>query len=96
MNTDLFDVYSTLCVSTAHIPLDIALYMNDDPREQDNEAYANLSFDLTSFGYRVWVGCENPPTELKPIIQVAKQLGCRWIEFDRDAEKYKALPSWEW
>lgn len=55
------------------------------------------------WGWWVWVRPENDmntiPQDLPAltaIMALARNLGCRWINFDAEAEAIEGFPYWEW
>lgn len=55
--------------------------------------------DPTPYGWRLYVGCDEPDPcqygRLGQAAMVARHLGCRWLEFDRDGEEVATLPRWD-
>ena len=79
----------TLVLSTAHMPAAKPFF--GCVRSVEHE-----------YGFVVFMPVDNPqlagwpPKWLQPIIEIARSLACSFIVFDRDAETYHALRTWDW
>jgi len=51
-----------------------------------------LTDDLDAMGYLP----PKYPAELMRVLRYARSKGCRWVNFDRDADRIPDLPYWEW
>lgn len=91
-------IVKVLDLSTAHIP------------EQYGQNLAALdgviAYEHGEYGYLMWVpehpvihaleGMELPPSEIVEIQLFARNLGCDYVLFDRDADIIDDLPHWDW
>lgn len=94
-----FEFYKTLVLSTAHLTESIA---QDRFENMENSSF----FTKSEYGYRLYCGVEsieNDVTDvqlmwagLSHIWKKAKELGCRYVEFDCDATIYDDFPEYEW
>lgn len=87
-----------LDLSTAHLPRHIIGILN---------SFENIvAYNHTEYGTFMWVpddpqesndGMAEPiPVEVVAVQLYARNLGCDYVLFDRDAEIDDALPSWDW
>lgn len=55
-------------------------------------------FEKGDYGWFVYVGepGDDFPDDLRACMEIARQRGCCWIMFDRDAEASAELPSYDW
>lgn len=83
-----FERYTTAVVSTAHLPYAIAQVMD---RGEIDWVYQTFGY-----GYRIWTDSPGLPMEIKPIVHRARDMNCRWIEFDMDADEVEGFQTWEW
>jgi hypothetical protein len=93
------ETYTACVVSTAHLPREIAEYMDAGHAETNIPGgLRDLVFDKIEYGYRIWVDMANEwiPEELKHIVLAARREGFKFIEFDCDADKVAGFKTWEW
>ena len=89
------ELYTTLVISTAHLPEKLAGKMNEEEAFKKETDYSFV-FYTTEYGYRVWVKSDHIPGGMKKAVKIAKWLGCRWLEFDQDGDKIEGLKTYEW
>jgi hypothetical protein len=93
------ETFTTVVVSTAHIPEEIARKM-DEGREINGGSGCYFVYDNIEYGYRIHVGGTSwwaaAPISLHPILKAANEAGHRWIEFDCDGDVLDGFETWEW
>lgn len=101
-----FEIYNTLVISTAHLPQELSGKMDreEDLFGRNGNKFEEVVYTNGDYGCRVWVrGIEEGeefedyyPEEMVPVIKAAKELGCRWVEFDCDADIRDEFKEYEW
>lgn len=84
------DIFTTVVVSTAHLPAELAKAMDD---QSDLGSFA---YETVAYGYRVYTNGDDIPDAIKEIVTAAKHAGAKYIEFDCDGPKLADFPTWEW
>lgn len=93
-------IYKVLDISTCHIS-------EVDKENLENEAQYGIGlgtvYELADYGFLVYVGdlADNWSSDLvspafKKVMDVAKELGCDYVRFDRDGREYPELERFEW
>lgn len=93
-----FETFTTAIVSTAHLPLELAQFMDhQDPYSipADSEHHL-LVFEKLNYGFRVWIDSNHIPAGIAKLITAAKADGHKWIEFDCDADSHDDFPTYDW
>lgn len=84
-----------LCVSTAHMPPEMAAKLDNDEKLP-----GLLTLFRNDFGWVLYVSdgdCgEDMPEELRAITETAKRLGTPYLRFDADATQVEGLPLYHW
>lgn len=101
------EVFTTAVVSTAHLPPHLANVMDlmenplrrvihgiGDHREW--ESVQRVVYDKTGYGYRILAESDVMPEEIIPLMLAARNLGFKWVEFDRDGEIVEGFKTWDW
>lgn len=92
------DVENVLVLSTAHITEDVAEQLAD-PESALSEGY--FPRPNSEYGWFIPIlNAEdpmNPPPEcLKRCLDLAREMGCKWLLLDRDGRRTGALKTFEW
>lgn len=108
--TDHPNVRRVLDLSTAHLPK--ALGTSPDQAGEGTiylSAVDGVVADPIKYGYLMWVpddpddhaaGYDDPEEPFPAVVLAvqiyARELGCDWVRFDRDADVADDLPTWQW
>lgn len=80
------EIRKTLVISTGHAP--------------SAEAIEGLSMHYYgrghAYGVSIHVAGETRPAWLTPILALAREHDCTWVDFDRDGDYVEELPRWDW
>ena len=94
------ETYKTLVLSTSHVTEATAKRFNGQslaasPASDDIDGYM---CDWSSYGWVFYChdNDDTTPPELMACAAFARAQGCRYIQFDCDADPLAELPSWEW
>lgn len=74
-------------LSTAHMP-------SESPDWGDLRAV-----EVPAYGWVIWVAepqYVDGPAWAKPVLKLARDLGCYMVSFDCDADEMGGLPRWDW
>lgn len=85
---------AVLDISTAHLKPETATLLDKAPLDQWPVAGGK-----TQYGYYIYAHDENDgsiPPELWECCRFARKHGCEYLYFDRDADTYKELASFDW
>ena len=87
-------VRTFLDLSTAHLTEETRL------RWANGEFDKFLTYVADPYGWWLWTGSEEGllqqvPADIHAVVAYARNLGCDWIKFDRDAEIVNDLPVYE-
>lgn len=77
--------------TTAHVWLSLAPH-GYDPTDYGWTIYVPSDVHLLEDLFRA----DDPPRDLKCLMQIAHELGCRRLIIDRDGSEYPQLPIYEW
>lgn len=80
------EVEKMLVLSTSHMP-------------ETEPDFGGTRAEPHQYGYIIFLMSADSTTDaawLQPIIDRAYELGCRYINFDADADQLDGFPSWDW
>ena len=91
-----WETFRTGVVSTAHLPEELAQYMEESYSGDD--PYPQLIFEKLTYGYRIWTNSDprSVPADIRPLIEAAKKEKFKWVEFDCDASELEGFETWDW
>jgi hypothetical protein len=87
------EVYKTLVLSTAHLTEEWADKLQSNVMVKTEEGI--LVYQNVEYGYRLFI-TEDMPEFFFPAATLAQAHGCRWLEYDQDAEEVEGLETYEW
>jgi hypothetical protein len=92
------ETYKTLVLSTSHVTEATARRFNGRGSQHSLEDIDGHMTDWASYGWIFYChdNDDTTPAELMACAAFARALGCRYIQFDCDADPLADLPSWEW
>lgn len=97
--------FTVLELSTAHVDRDTAalldglFHRDEPPRDTDHWSYW-LVGSPGLYGWWIWAdiedGLDELPSCLRECLKLAREAGCRWIQFDCDVAPVAELTQYEW
>jgi len=92
-----FETYKTAVVSTANMPEGLAKIL-------DSGTDMPFIYESVEYGYRIWVPSDDIedyykdhwPEEIRPLMVQAFKEGCKWVNFDCDADIDYRFKVWKW
>lgn len=89
---DVLEINKTLVTSTAHLT-----ESECNHGIKQNSLRGNLCAFNTGYGWRIRASLEYCPIDnLKPLLQLAIDNGCQWLEIDQDGNTIDGLPVFDW
>jgi hypothetical protein len=101
MDRSKYEINMELVVSTAHLK-------EATGRSIDDGQELGFTYDKTNYGCIVYVDlftkpkefvAETLPTfpeEMRPLVSLARSLGCKWLRFDCDADPIDGYSTYDW
>ena len=94
-------IIKMLELSTAHVTKQTAEQLDElcsNRNYDDVIVYGKGEYGWIVYGYPSadYDPPENTPADLQDVITLARERGCYWIMFDRDADKIEDLKTYEW
>lgn len=103
------EINKELVVSTAHLPPGLAAAMGEEFNPLFNPVepipIPHLVYEHLQYGFLVWtrLGMDDYdpdqfPSEILAVIELARELGCKWVRFDADGMvlEDEAFETWDW